>query len=953
MSAKRQATTELNHNNWDQEDDEPEETEGFKIASKEVLEKRVIRTAKRRSNVSSSEGQKSVFSGFGGFNKTQKTSFDFLANLTNGKSTNTGVSNQEGSSLFSSKTFSNQSTALFTPSDISKKITNTDVNNQEGSSSLFTSKTFTNQSKGLFTPSDVSKPGPTKFENPSLQTTSSLTKSTVAENQTGFKNSESPFKSHTTSTPINNLNYLTKPNSGNVGDPVSQTTNNIFSGQAENNFSNKSIKTSPSSNTLSASPSNKCQSIEETNKTEKKDTVDESQFITIKCDKNVDGKTLKYYKNLASLNISLYKWVKKNIDESPICILSPIFKDYDKYLKDIQDEYFNRDGAQGDFAQNLKSNPKVPSAAQANNVVSHTAVTSNKSTSSTTEEKKSSSMVFGTPSTNNTQTKNMGSLFGNVPNAQSFITSPSTGAQASNILSHTSVTTNESTISTPEEKKSSNMVFGIPASNNTQAKDMGSLFGNVPKVQSFTTSSNTAAQASNILSHVPIISTPDEKKSSSMVFGTPSTNNTQTKIMGSLFGNVANAQSFITSPSTGAQVSNILSHTSVTTHESTISTPEEKKSSNMVFGIPASNNSQAKDMGSLFGNVPKVQSFGTSSNTAAQASNILSHTSVTSHVSTSSTPDEKKSSSMVFGTPTTNNAQAINMGSLFGNVEKAHSFTTSSSTGAQASNILSHTCVTSNESTISTPEEKKSSNMVFGIPASNNTQAKDMGTLFGNVPKVQSPTTSSSTAQNPKLGFSFGSSSVAGSTPTTSSGGFTFGINNSPQSTSLFATKPIVSNINGNSQFSFGTGKPFSFNSNIQRNESNEVTNTKEDEDEPPKVEYTPMVEENSVFDRKCKIFVKKNGNFVDKGVGTLYIKKIEDTSKYQLLVRANTSLGNILLNLVLAPSVPTQRMGKNNVMLVCIATPDAKPPPTPILIRVKTSEEADELLEKLNNYKQ
>ncbi|XP_045521443.1 nuclear pore complex protein Nup50 isoform X2 [Pieris brassicae] len=769
MSAKRQATTDLNHDNWDQEDDEPEESEGFKIASKEVLEKRVIRTAKRRSNVTS-EGQKSVFSGFGGFNKTQKTSFDFLANLTNGKSTNTGVSNQEGSSLFSSKTFSNQSTALFTPSDISNNITNTDDKNQEGSSSPFTSKTFTNSSKGLFTPSDVSKP------------TSSLIKSTVAGSQTDFKNSESPFKSHTTSSPITNFNFSPKPNSGNIGNPVSQTTNNIFSDQAENIFSKKSFKMSPSSNTLSASPSNKCQSIEETKKEEKKDTVDESKFITIKCDANtIDGKTLKYYKYLAGLNISLSEWIKKNIDDSPVCILSPIFKDYEKHLKEIQDEYFNRDGAQGDFAQNLKSNPKVPSTAQANNV----AVTSNNSTSSTTEEKKSLSMVFGTP-----------------------------------------------------------------ASNNKQAKDTGSLFGNVPKVQSFT-SSNTAAQA--------------------------------------------------------------------------------------------------KDMGSVFGNVPKVQSSTTSLSSAAQASNILSQSSVSSHVSTILTPDEKKSSSMIFGTPTTNNTQGKNMGSLFGNVAKAQSFTSSSST--QASNILSHTSVTSNESTSSTPEEKKSSHMVFGTPASNNTPAKDMGSLFG---KVQSPTTSSSTAQNPKLGFSFGISSVAGSTPVTSSGGFTFGINNSSQTTSLFATKPIVSNINGNSQFSFGAGKPFSFNSNIQRkDESNEDTKTKEDEDEPPKVEYTPMVEENSVFDRKCKIFVKKDGNFVDKGVGTLYIKTIEDSKKHQLLVRANTSLGNILLNLVLATSVPTQRMGKNNVMLVCIPTPDAKPPPTPVLIRVKTSEEADELLEKLNNYKQ
>lgn len=51
MSVKRQATTELNHENWDQDDpaDQEEEGGGFKMASKEILEKRVIRTAKRRS----------------------------------------------------------------------------------------------------------------------------------------------------------------------------------------------------------------------------------------------------------------------------------------------------------------------------------------------------------------------------------------------------------------------------------------------------------------------------------------------------------------------------------------------------------------------------------------------------------------------------------------------------------------------------------------------------------------------------------------------------------------------------------------------------------------------------------------------------------------------------------------------------------------------------------------
>lgn len=56
MSVKRQATTELNHDNWDQDDPaDHEEMGSFNIAPKEMLEKRVIRTAKRRTQVASDE----------------------------------------------------------------------------------------------------------------------------------------------------------------------------------------------------------------------------------------------------------------------------------------------------------------------------------------------------------------------------------------------------------------------------------------------------------------------------------------------------------------------------------------------------------------------------------------------------------------------------------------------------------------------------------------------------------------------------------------------------------------------------------------------------------------------------------------------------------------------------------------------------------------------------------
>lgn len=53
---KRQAPNNLNHENWDSEDPKEHEEMGtFKAASKEILEKRVIRTAKRRTQISGDE----------------------------------------------------------------------------------------------------------------------------------------------------------------------------------------------------------------------------------------------------------------------------------------------------------------------------------------------------------------------------------------------------------------------------------------------------------------------------------------------------------------------------------------------------------------------------------------------------------------------------------------------------------------------------------------------------------------------------------------------------------------------------------------------------------------------------------------------------------------------------------------------------------------------------------
>lgn len=199
------------------------------------------------------------------------------------------------------------------------------------------------------------------------------------------------------------------------------------------------------------------------------------------------------------------------------------------------------------------------------------------------------------------------------------------------------------------------------------------------------------------------------------------------------------------------------------------------------------------------------------------------------------------------------------------------------------------------------------------------------------------PTTAAST------GFTFGSVAPAtGTTPALASTAaapaktFSFGFGSTAASSTLTT----------------GTTTGFTF-ANVAKpaeEKSDDKAGGDADEDEPPKVEFTPVEEKDSVYSKRCKLFVKADGNFSDRGVGTLHVKKVD--TKVQVIVRADTNLGNILLNIILNESVPVQRMGKNNVMMVCLPTPDAKPPPTSVLLRVKTADEADALYETLNKHK-
>ena len=69
------------------------------------------------------------------------------------------------------------------------------------------------------------------------------------------------------------------------------------------------------------------------------------------------------------------------------------------------------------------------------------------------------------------------------------------------------------------------------------------------------------------------------------------------------------------------------------------------------------------------------------------------------------------------------------------------------------------------------------------------------------------------------------------------------------------------------------------------------------------------------------------------------------------------TFAGNILLNISLTKSIPTNLQGKNNVSLTCVPNPpiDNKQyntKPICMLIRVKTEDDAKELLKQLNEHK-
>lgn len=175
-------------------------------------------------------------------------------------------------------------------------------------------------------------------------------------------------------------------------------------------------------------------------------------------------------------------------------------------------------------------------------------------------------------------------------------------------------------------------------------------------------------------------------------------------------------------------------------------------------------------------------------------------------------------------------------------------------------------------------------------------------------------------------------------------GFFKFTAPPNPATTANLEQKPLFS-------FSAVNGNPFSSNNPLlSKEQRTDEKDDNEEEYEPPPVMPETITEDGAFYEKKCKVYIKKAGSFVDHGIGFLFLKLVGEEKKCQIIVRANNKLATILLNVLFSSNIPVQLMGTNNVMLVCRPTPETDL--SSVLLKVKTGQDAEELLNKLNEFK-
>jgi len=143
-------------------------------------------------------------------------------------------------------------------------------------------------------------------------------------------------------------------------------------------------------------------------------------------------------------------------------------------------------------------------------------------------------------------------------------------------------------------------------------------------------------------------------------------------------------------------------------------------------------------------------------------------------------------------------------------------------------------------------------------------------------------------------------------------------------------------------------------------NDVNQPAQNAENDDnyEPPKPEAVVIEEEGAIYSKPdIKMYYKQptDQSFVTYGKGTLYIKEL-DGSKKQLIVRANNTLGTILLNISWVSAIPVS-LKKKDVIIAALPNPplnskESEKVLVSYILRSRNEDEAKELSESLIKYK-
>lgn len=219
---------------------------------------------------------------------------------------------------------------------------------------------------------------------------------------------------------------------------------------------------------------------------------------------------------------------------------------------------------------------------------------------------------------------------------------------------------------------------------------------------------------------------------------------------------------------------------------------------------------------------------------------------------------------------------------------------------------------------------------------------------------------------NPSIGIQFMPKSDANKSEDKPASPFSFKAptapSNSPfQFSATKSTTPLGSSNTTNSPFSFSqpptNGAPLfgsSSKPDVAKPAEQEKQAGEDDETMPPEAQISlsekgPGEEdEESVYEKRAKVFEFIGGQYKPKGLGILRILVHKNTKKARVLVRAEGS-GRPLMNTLLRSQITYKNEGKGNVKVLDFGA-DGKP--LTMLVRVKTADDSQELAALLEKYK-